>query len=125
MGQKKAIRPLLIMGMCIALVVTYFMTDEPAQEARSGEEKLAQTLQQIEGVGDVVVYFHTAADRQTTLSSYFRYEEETGIGGVLIVAEGATNPKMIQLLQNSVSQILQLPKHRIVIVPMEMGEEEK
>ena len=42
--------------------------------------------------------------------------------GVLIVSEGAKSPVIKRQLQKTVSSILQLPAHRIVILPMEEGE---
>ena len=120
MGQKKAVRPLLIVVSIIALFSLYQFVDEPVSKV-SDEEKLAATLEQVTGVGQVTVYFHMNNNRTSTLSTYFQ-QEEPQINGVMIVAEGATTPAMVRLLQDSVSQILQMPKHRIVIVPMEMEE---
>lgn len=109
----------------MAVFSLYQLTDEPAQEMGGTEEDLVKTLEQIAGVGQVAVYFHSEQNSESTFNSYFQMEEGSGISGVLIVAEGATSPRLIELLQNSVSQILQLPKHRVVIVPMEMKEEDK
>lgn len=123
MEQKKAIRPLLVMIAVIAAFSLYQLMDEPVPRMDE-EEKLANTLEQIADVGQVTVYFHSNTNRESTLGSYFQ-QEEPAIGGVLIVAEGATTPRMVQLLQNSVSQMMQMPKHRIVVVPMKMEEEHK
>ncbi|MER1984907.1 MAG: hypothetical protein ABS949_06875 [Solibacillus sp.] len=122
MEQRKAIRPLLVMMAIIAVFSVYQFMDEPVPV--NDEEKLAKTLEQIADVGQVTVYFHSNNNRESTLGAYFQ-QEEPQIVGVLIVAEGATTPSMVRLLQNSVSQILQMPKHRIVIVPMKTEEEHK
>lgn len=123
MGQRKAIRPLLMIVAVIVLFSLYQSMDEPVQKMTE-EQQLASMLEQIVGVGQVSVYFHANHTRETTLGSYFQ-QDEPQIMGVLIVAEGATTPKIVRLLQTSVSQILQIHEHRIVIVPMEMEEEHK
>ena len=121
MEQKKAVRPLLVIVAIMAVFSLYQFMDEPVQKMND-EEKLAHTLEQIAGVGQVTVYFHSNNNRESTLGAYFQ-NEEPQVQGVLIVAQGATTPTMVRLLQNSVSQILQMPKHRIVIVPMKTEEE--
>lgn len=119
--EKKAARPLLVIVSVMALFYLYQFVDEP-RVAGSDEEKLAATLEQMAGVGRVSVYFHLNNNKTSSLSAYFQ-PEQPQMNGVLIVAEGATTPRMVRLLQNSVSQLLHIPKHRIVIVPMEMEEE--
>lgn len=122
MEQKKAIRPLLVIMAIIAVFSVYQFMDEPVPV--NDEERLAKTLEQIADVGQVTVYFHSNNSRESTLGAYFQ-QEEPQIVGVLIVSEGATTPAIVRLLQESVSQILQMPKHRIVIVPMKTEEEHK
>lgn len=122
MGQK-AIRPLLVMMMCVVFYSLYQFMDEPVLD-RTEEQQLASMLEQIVGVGQVQVYFHTNRNSETTFDSYFQ-QDEPQIVGVLVVAEGATAPSVVRLLQKSVSQVLQIHAHRIVIVPMEMKEEQK
>lgn len=123
MEQKKAIRPLLVIVAIITVFSLYQLVDEPVQKMND-EEKLATTLEQIAGVGQVTVYFHSNNNYESTLGTYFQTDEPQ-VSGVLIVAQGATTTEVVRLLQNSVSQILQIPKHRIVIVPMKTEEEHK
>ena len=86
------------------------------------EAKLATTLSKIEGVGQVYVYVHTEESRESPLFSFSAVESADAYTGVLIVSEGASSPLIRRKLQETVSAILQLPAHRIVILPMEEGE---
>ena len=87
------------------------------------EAKLAATLSKIEGVGQVSVYVHTEASRgESSLFSFSTAESADAYTGVLIVSEGASSPLIRRKLKETVSAILQLPAHRIVILPMEEGE---
>ncbi len=84
----------------------------------SGAESLLEkTLQEIEGVGQVKVYVHYEQKNQAFLSDYFR-SSEGGVTGVLIVSEGAVEPSIKRELMEVVSRVMQVPAHRIMIVPM-------
>lgn len=130
MATKRAGRPLLVIIVVLVVVIMYsgfasWSQQSPA--AVTAEQKLEQILQQIQHVGQVRVYFHygeIANEESELFSDYFRTSETaTTISGVLIVAEGATSPSIKKLLMKTVSDVMQLPQHRIVIVPMEMKGE--
>ena len=84
---------------------------------------LEKALQQMEGVGEISIYFHpsTVAKEQSPLSDYFMKSEAastTDVTGVLVVAQGADQPGLKSELTQLLSAVLQLPEHRIVIVEM-------
>lgn len=131
MEKKRANRPLLVVLAVILVVILYSMwtATSPDNQASNltDEQKLAQVLEEIYQVGQVTVYFHYGEMvnlEQSTFSNYFR---STGGGatitGVLIVAEGASTPAIKQLLSDSVSSVMQIPHHRIIIVPMQKRED--
>ncbi|MEK4229903.1 hypothetical protein [Solibacillus sp. FSL H8-0538] len=131
MEKKRAGRPLLLILAVMIVVIAYSMWTSTSSDSQAGsvtsEQQLAQVLQEIHQVGQVTVYFHygeLVGEEQFMLSNYFRSAGgEAGITGVLIVAEGASNPAIKQLLKDSVSSVMQLPQHRIVIVPMQKKED--
>ena len=88
----------------------------------SEQQQLAGLLSEIHSVGQVQVYFHyeTIDSNQGFLAVS---KQQQTIAGVIIVAEGAHTAKVKQLLKETVSNVLQIPKHRIQIVPMQIKEE--
>lgn len=123
-ANKLASRPLLLAIIVVVVMVMYsFGTQNQSDEGtQSDEQRLAKILQQINEVGQVTVYFHYSEEQSTNL---FQISQATTVSGVLIVAEGATSSIVKQQLQQSVSQVMQIPSHRIVIVPMQNKEEKK
>jgi len=96
----------------------------------TSEEKLEQTLKAMKGVGEVKVYFYygdmtDAKDDNKLFSQYFRGTEQgtKEVTGMLIVSEGASDIFVKNEIRAVVSQVMQLPIHRIIIVPMENKEE--
>ncbi|MCT1537748.1 hypothetical protein M3B63_00195 [Lysinibacillus capsici] len=96
----------------------------------TNEEKLEQTLKAMEGVGKVKVYFYYGemTDDQNAnklFSQYFRGTEQgtKNVTGMLVVSEGASDIFVKNEIRAVVSQVMQLPIHRIIIVPMENKEE--
>ncbi len=84
---------------------------------------LEDALMQIEGVGEVKLYLHSNnTEEKSPLSDYFSLSttrqdiKENSIEGVLVVAEGADNPGIKLELKRTLSTVLQLPEHRIVIM---------
>lgn len=102
-------------------------------QAGSDEEaRLESALEAIQGVGEVKVYFHYEGQAQgekdsVLFSQYFSQQTETpqSISGLLVVAEGADDVFIRGELEATISRILQLPSHRIVIVPMKDEEDVK
>lgn len=68
----------------------------------SVEEQLEKTLSSIEGVGNTEVMFLNAPDME----------------GVVIVAEGAKNPEVMQYISDAVEALFGIPKHKIIVLPM-------
>ncbi|WP_235616223.1 hypothetical protein [Lysinibacillus parviboronicapiens] len=92
----------------------------------SNEEKLEQTLRAMQGVGEVKVYFYygemtNETDENNLFSQYFRGTDKgvKDVTGMLIVSEGASDIFVKNEIRAVVSQVMQLPIHRIIIVPME------
>jgi len=92
---------------------------------------LEQALMEIEGVGEVTLYFHYQQNAQENpLSDYFSLSTNKienradNLQGILVIAEGAANPKIQNELSKILSAVIQLPEHKIVIVEMKKGEQE-
>ena len=77
------------------------------------EQKLADLLESVEGVGKVKVMVMTGGNKSLYLS------EETEITGVLIAAEGAGDPVTVQNIQQAVMALFQVDAHKIKIMKME------
>ncbi|WP_264988502.1 hypothetical protein [Lysinibacillus piscis] len=112
------------------MILPMFQSNERVSQV-TNEEKLAQVLQAIQGVGEVKVYFYygdleVAQDDNKLFSQYFRGtdQQKTTVTGILVVAQGASDIFMKNEIRTVISQMMQLPIHRIVIVPMENKEEQ-
>ncbi|MEG0449127.1 MAG: hypothetical protein RR595_04650 [Lysinibacillus sp.] len=110
----------------IVLPTSQSKSNEKQQTTFTHEEKLEQTLQAMDGVGKVKVYFYygqlsESADEANMFSQYFKgsSQVENNITGLLVVSEGAEDIYIQNEIRKIVSQVMQLPIHRIVIVPME------
>jgi len=134
----KPSKQLKIIFMLIALLacIAYFLlqangSEQSAVLDSNGEEaKLESVLEKMQGVGDVKVYFHYDEKSKSNgenelFSQYFRQQATSGQGvsGLLVVAEGAEDVFIRQELAATISRILQLPSHRIVVVPMNEQED--
>ncbi|MFC5557816.1 hypothetical protein ACFPN4_01575 [Ureibacillus thermophilus] len=122
---------LIIPIAVLAFILYISSTSDSASgfETLSPEGRLEQALSEIEGVGKVKVYFHydeNPSKSNETLSNYFRSTNQTTtISGLLIVSEGAKNPAIQRQLLETVSKVMQMPAHRIMIVPMESKGDEQ
>lgn len=120
----------LLVGFLLAVFVAVFITNTGVMggEKQKKEERLLsaleETLEQMEGLGKVSVYFHY--DERATdqaLAGYFSIsaassKKGTNLKGLLVVAEGAEDPAVRNGLSQLLANVLQLPEHRIVIVEM-------
>jgi len=86
---------------------------------------LEQALMEIEGVGEVKLYFHyQEGEAVNPLTDYFSLstaQVEKGadnLQGILVIAEGAADPGIQNKLSKLLSAVIQLPEYRIVIVEM-------
>ncbi|WP_107841834.1 hypothetical protein [Metasolibacillus meyeri] len=114
--QKRLNLPML--AIPIILVVIFLMTNQkaPTTTVQDGSS-LEQTLQEMAGVGQVKVYVHYEQQGEAIFSDYFRAKEGR-VTGILIVSEGAVEPTVQRELLQVVSRVMEIPTHRIMIVPM-------
>ncbi|KOY83195.1 hypothetical protein I6G82_05410 [Lysinibacillus macroides] len=117
-------------GIFIILPMYQTNSTNDNHSALTNEEKLEQTLKAMAGVGEVKVYFYYGEitdeqDEHKLFSQYFRGTEQgtKNVTGMLVVSEGASDIFVKNEIRAVVSQVMQLPIHRIIIVPMENKEE--
>lgn len=128
---KKKIH-ILFVGTALAIFIIFINTafGSIGGEKKNGEESrevaaLEAALMKMEGIGEVVIYFHYEHEEVASpLADYFSVSGGTAskknpLQGLLVVAEGADNPRTKNELKQILSAVLQLPEHRIVIVEME------
>lgn len=133
--KKWTASKLLFIPIAIIAFIAYISvtSNDPKLEPSAGtpEVKLEQVLSEMEGVGKVKVYFHYeqsgSSNDERLLSDYFRSngQESETVSGMLVVSEGASNPTIKLELQKTISGIMQMPAHRIMIVPMENKGDEQ
>lgn len=120
--------PIAVLAFIAYISVTSEDQQNEHYDTSTAEGRLEQALSEIEGVGRVKVYFHydeSSSQNEPTLSNYFRSSNNTSnVSGLLIVSEGAKNPKIQVQLLETVSRVMQMPTHRIMIVPMESKGDE-
>ncbi len=117
-------------GIFIILPMYQTSSTNGQETSMTNEGKLEQTLKAMKGVGEVKVYFYYGdmadeKDDNKLFSQYFRGTEQgtKEVTGMLIVSEGASDIFVKNEIRAVVSQVMQLPIHRIIIVPMENKEE--
>ncbi|QDP99208.1 hypothetical protein FOH38_00845 [Lysinibacillus fusiformis] len=130
---RKKTKPFLVLMLIAAsvglfIVFPMFQTNSTNERVTpsTNEEKLEQTLRAMQGVGEVKVYFYygemtNETDENNLFSQYFRGTDQgvKDVTGMLIVSEGASDIFVKNEIRAVVSQVMQLPIHRIIIVPME------
>ena len=117
-------------GIFIILPMYQTGTTNGQVTSMTNEEQLEQTLKAMKDVGEVKIYFYygdmtAEKDDNKLFSQYFRGTEQgtKEVTGMLIVSEGASDIFVKNEIRAVVSQVMQLPIHRIIIVPMENKEE--
>ena len=110
---------LLVLGLLLYLLIPEGGFSAPARGAPPGraaeagtlEEELAATLRRMRGVGQVELMI--------------RYDEAApgGVGGVIVVAEGARDAAVRKSIEAAVSAILSLDAPRIAVFEMDQTEE--
>ena len=93
-------------------------------------ENLTSILEKINGVGKVAVYFHYENSSEQTAESdisFFQWTSDTKkdkekLIGILVVAEGANDKRIQNSLIKTLSSVLQISPHRIVIEEMELED---
>ncbi len=134
---KKSALPLLLAVAASLFILLPGMRGLFAENSAEGREAvpsgLESVLSDIRGVGKVRVYRQDGEDGERSgilmpLDGYFGNAsgggKDTPSGGILVVAEGAGNPKVRAELVRILSGVLQLPEHRIVVVEMKNEGEE-
>jgi len=115
--------PIALVAFIAYISLTFNDPNSEQNDPSSLEGKLEQTLMQIRGVGQVKVYLHyddIPPDANNLLNDYFSTgKSEKAVSGMLIVSEGASDPSIKSQLLETISRVMQLPTHRIMIVPME------
>lgn len=115
---------LLILVMCIPTgTSTGTLTQE--EETVSNvelEERLAQVLSAMEGVGKVEVMITTEGD---TSSVFGTQTDGQKVSGVVVVAEGAGNATINARISDAVKALFSIDVHKISIVKMRSQEERK
>ena len=76
------------------------------------ERRLQNILENVEGVGEVKVMLMTEEQQGIYRSG------ETEVRGVLIAAEGASDPVVVQKIQQAVMALFQIKAHKIKIMKM-------
>ncbi|MGF9975258.1 hypothetical protein ABE042_21410 [Viridibacillus arvi] len=135
----------IMMAIVIIIVAMFSYNNEnPMKTSSKGEnvstneaEQLAVILSRIDKVGKVELYFYsggqTAQDvkkESSSLENYFSWSNTTGqesgqVTGVLVVAEGANDIAVKNELVTTLTKVLEIPAHRIVVMPMEKRGEIK
>ncbi|MDO5135847.1 MAG: hypothetical protein Q4D55_07315 [Eubacteriales bacterium] len=86
-----------------------------SEEGESLEGRLEALLSQVEGVGAVKALLMTGEERDA-LS--FGDRGETRVTGVLIAAQGAGDPVIVQKIQQAVMALFQIEAHKIKVMKM-------
>lgn len=123
--KNQANRPVVLIFIAVFLIIGLFMLltqSEEGESDRSNEEQLAKLLSEIHNVGQVFVYFHY--DQQAE-QQFLSVTQQQKLSGVIIVAQGAQNADVKIMLKETVGHVLQIPSHRIQVVPMQTKEEMK
>jgi len=122
--KSRASRPLFIAFVLIVVLSIYMVMNLSSQSAQTDipEQQLAKILSEMEAVGQVFVYFHYEQQKE---KSFLAVSQQQNIAGVIIVAQGAQDVHVQQLLKQTVGNVLQIPTHRIQVVAMQHKEEAK
>lgn len=98
----------------------FFQIEGDAEEKQSQErskteleERLEQVLAQVFGVGKVDALVMTEEKRMDSFSNV-----SPQVTGVLVVAEGADNPVIVQNIKDACESLFQLEPHKIKIMKM-------
>ena len=125
MEKNQANRPVTLIFIAVLVIIGLFMFLTQSGEGesdRSNEAQLAKLLSEIQNVGQVFVYFHY--DQQAE-QQFLSVTQQQKLSGVIIVAQGAQNADVKIMLKETVGHVLQIPSHRIQVVPMQTKEENK
>ena len=125
MEKKQANRPIVLIVIAVVFIIFLFFLlpqSEKGEKNRSNEEQLAKLLSEIHSVGQVQVYFHYDQQKE---KQFLAVTQQEKLSGVIIVAQGANRADVKIMLKETVGHVLQIPAHRIQVVPMQIKEENK
>ncbi|PZX07262.1 stage III sporulation protein AG [Psychrobacillus insolitus] len=103
---------------------------DSVEEVTQSPGELSEVLEKISGVGRVAVYFHYQNGTEETAESevsFFQWTSDSkrdkeAVIGILVVAEGASDKRIQHKLVTTLSSVLQISPHRIVVEEMELEE---
>ena len=94
------------------------------QANQSTEDKLKKILSKVDGVGEVDVFINYKDNSETSDSSVLFNERQKNnydknkVEGIIIVAQGGGDAKIISMIRNSVSESFGIPIHKVVVLKM-------
>ena len=122
MGNRNNLLILALLGVLVLVLAiptekkTESKMDFKANEEAGGEqleERLERILKHTEGVGEVRVMITEAEDTKS-----FASDKEGTVEGVVVVAQGATDPAVKKKIQDIVIALFPIEAHKIEIVKM-------
>ena len=129
MGNRNNLLILALLGVLVLVLAiptekkTESKMDFKANEEAGGEqleERLERILKHTEGVGEVRVMITEAEDTKSFASNK---ENEGTVEGVVVVAQGATDPAVKKKIQDIVIALFPIEAHKIEIVKMKADYE--
>lgn len=112
----------MLLLIFVAVIVLSILLQQP-KELIQPTNSLETVLQSIDGIGQVRIYMHEQGAEQNF--NFFQSEpERVSTNGILIVCEGANDLRVRKQLYEAIESVMDIPSHRIVILPMKEEEEE-
>ena len=122
MGNRNNLLILALLGVLVLVLAiekkTESKMDFKTNEEAGGEqleERLERILKHTEGVGEARVMITEAEDTKSFASDK---ENEGTVEGVVVVAQGATDPAVKKKIQDIVIALFPIEAHKIEIVKM-------
>lgn len=125
---------MILLGTITVMVIIFINSSLGGIGSEKGEKEeygefvaLEEALMEIEGIGEITLYFHYEnGNLGNPLSDYFSMSTSSPkkgneLQGVLVIAEGAENLEIKSKLLQILSTVLQLPEHRIVVEMKKRG----
>ena len=137
--KKKPTFRFVVISLAVLVISLLFseifgLTDDVNKNTSPPEvhtkDELSAILEKIHGVGKVSIYFHYAERTENKMESdlsFFQWTsdskmEKEELIGILVVAEGASDKRIKNNLIKTLSSVLQISPHRIVIEEMELED---
>ena len=107
----------LIMLIALPVVVLVYLLSSQPPSSTETTDSLLDVIASIEGIGAVKIYIHES-DVNSTASFFQMGTEKESENGILIVCEGADNINVQRQLYSAIQRVMDIPSHRIMILPM-------